>query len=181
MSIPTTLKTAPFFLKYSSDMWEVSNYNQVISFAISLGFGALYCLAYDILRGIRHFGFNGVFWVAVQDVVYFTVIAFVTFMLMLAYTCGEIRFYILFAIFLGFIICNYTLSRIHRRVLVLFLGQLVKLFGFTNRVFKRIKLKFLRIFSRILDFLEKYLKKFIKTLKNVLKRRRLVVYTKTDV
>lgn len=162
-------------------MWEVSNYNQVISFLVSLCFGALYCLFYDIFRSIRKIGYNDTLSVAVQDVFFFLVIAFITFMIMLVYTCGEIRFYILFAIALGFIICNFTLSRIFRKVLVFIFKQISRILTATKSLLKRLKSKILRYFMPIRDFLVKNLKNLPKTLKNHLKQRRKVVYTKTDV
>ena len=162
-------------------MWEVSNYNQLISFIVSFAFGVLYCLVYDLLRSIRHVGFNGVLAVAIQDVLYFIVIAFVTFMIMLAYTCGEIRFYILFAIFLGFVVCNYTLSCLFRKLLISVLTLLSRIWKASKRVIRRLKCKIVRLLRPMKDFLIKNLKKLLKTLKKILKRGRLVVYTKTDV
>ncbi len=162
-------------------MWEVSNYNQIVSFLVSFAFGALYCLAYDVLRSARKVGCNGTFKVAVQDIAYFIIIAFVTYMIMLVYTCGEIRFYILFAIFLGFVTCNYTLSRFFRKILVTIFKQIAKLLRGIKAALRRFKFNILRLFSPIKDFLVKILKNFIKTLKNLLKRRRKVVYTKIDV
>ncbi len=162
-------------------MWEVSNYNQVISFLVSLCFGALYCLFYDIFRSIRKIGYNDTLSVAVQDVFFFLVIAFITFMIMLVYTCGEIRFYILFAIALGFIICNFTLSRIFRKVLVFIFKQISRILTATKSLLKRLKSKILRYFMPIKDFLVKNFKNLPKTLKNHLKQRCKVVYTKTDV
>ena len=162
-------------------MWEVSNYNQVISFLVSFCFGALYCLFYDIFRSIRKIGYNNAFSIAVQDVFFFLVIAVVTFMIMLVYTCGEIRFYILFAVGLGFIICNFTLSRIFRKILVFIFKQIALVLRATKAVLMRLKTKILGYFMPIKEFLVKNLKKLPKTLKNHLKQRRKVVYTKTDV
>lgn len=161
-------------------MWEVSNHNQIVSFLISFAFGALYCLVYDVLRSIRKVGRNDTLTVAIQDVVFFVVIAFVTFMIMLAYTCGEIRFYVIGAILLGAVVCNYTISPLFRRCFVFVLRRFIRIFSVVKRAIKGVKFKISHRFAPIKEFLLNIFKKIPKTLKNYLKQRRSVVYTKSD-
>ena len=158
-------------------MWIVSNNNQLISFLVSVLFGVFFCLFYDILRSIRIIGYKSVLGIAVQDVFFCVAAAFITFMLMLRYTCGEVRFYIIFAVVLGFAVCNYTISPFFRGLLTFILKKICLVFGAINKVFKRLKFKTVLLFDKIHIFLKKY----AKTLKNHLKQKRKIVYTNTDV
>ena len=158
-------------------MWVVSNNNQLISFLVSAIFGVGFCLFYDIFRSVRKIGYRSVLGIAVQDIAFCVAAAFITFMLMLRYTCGEVRLYIVFAVALGFIVCNYTISPFFRRILTVILKKLCSVFRVVNKVFKRLKFKTVRLFDKIYNFLKKY----AKSLKNYLKQKRQIVYTNTDV
>ena len=98
-------------------MWEISNSFQLFSFLISLVFGAVYCLAYDFIRALRQSRDISDLTVFIQDIIYFTLISFVTFFLLMALSNGEVRGYIIIGIILGFSICFVTLSRFTLKLL----------------------------------------------------------------
>ncbi len=153
-------------------MWETSNNTQIISFLMAVLFGTFYCAYYDIFRSIRAAGFNkpvSVFW---QDIFFFLTTAIVTFLLMLVYSNGEIRFYILFGILIGFLSFNFTLSRFLRRLFTFVLKKFIAFFRVLKRSAERLSFKISKVARRIAEFFQKNCKKTAKTLKNLLKRKR---------
>ena len=153
-------------------MWELSNNTQIISFLVAVLFGALYCVYYDIFRSIRAAGFNkpaSVFW---QDILFFLHTGVVTFLLMLVFANGEIRFYILFGILIGFLLFNFTLSRFLRRALTFVFKKSVAFLRVLKRMSKRLSFKISKDTRRVAEFFKKISKKTAKTLKNLLKRKR---------
>lgn len=162
-------------------MWEISNNTQFFSFWIAALFGVIYCLFYDILRSLRKTVVFSAVAVFFQDIVYFIIIAVVTFMLMLSFTDGEIRAYILVGVLLGFVVCNFTVSLFFRKFLKFLFSLILKGFNGFCKVFAR-SLEF--IFNKLGQFgsfLLKNFKKMLKFLKKILKHRRKIVYTKTNM
>ncbi len=150
-------------------MWEISNNTQITSFFVSMLFGAIYCVGYDVLRALRRAGINGVVAVAVQDVLFSLITAVISFLLMLVFACGEIRFYILSALLLGFLIFNYTLSPFLISVLSY---AFCKLFTLKRRIFSsiyRLLDRFYRKTLKICDIMGNYFKKMGKKFKKNLK------------
>ncbi len=110
-------------------MWEISNNTQLYSFFISCIFGAGYCAFYDVFRVVRKIITHTTVIIFFQDILYFTVIGIVTFLLQLAFSAGEIRAYLLLGILLGFVIYNFTLSLSVRKISVFLLNRLIKVIG----------------------------------------------------
>ena len=92
-------------------MWEINNSFQIFTFLASIIVGIIYCAFYDIFRALRYVkNFNN-FIVFIQDIFYFFIISVTTFIYLLSTTNGQIRFYVLVGILLGFIIFLTTFSR----------------------------------------------------------------------
>lgn len=156
----------------------VDNNTQIISFLISLLAGALYCFFYDFFRVWRKLNRTGAIAVFIQDIIYFIIIAITTFILMLAFSKGHIRFYIIFGITGGFTLYNFTVSKTLR-------GVFEKIFTFLGKIARQILLTFRRIkglisskMKKLLYFLQNIYKKSIKLQKNILKRIGKIVYNK---
>ena len=97
-------------------MWEINSSFQAVSFLYSVLFGVLYCLFYDFFRVLRKLNKSTELSVFFEDLFYFVVIAFVTFLLLMSLSNGEIRGYILFGMAVGFVICYFTISQIHETI-----------------------------------------------------------------
>lgn len=143
-------------------MWEINNDFQIIAFLVSIVTGGCYCVLYDILRALRKIKKVSDFSVFIQDVLYFSVIALLTFFLMMIFANGEIRGYIILGIISGFIACFLTLSKFIFKFLIF-------VFGFLESI----KLKTVNFLNDIIDkmtaFLIKIMKKAVSLLNNIKK------------
>ncbi len=152
-------------------MWEINNSFQVLSFIRSVGLGIIFALIYDILRSFRSVKENSVWQIFFQDVTYSLICAFTTFTFLLCVTNGEIRGFTLIGIFMGFFISRVTFSLLWFRFLKFVFGWFFRLFDVISR---RFYLGF--------DFLEKnivvFCKKTVETLKKLLKKSKVLLYTK---
>ena len=86
-------------------MPEVAIAAQTRLFLMSFGFGFLLGVVYDLFRIARLTVTRGKAAVFVMDVLYFFLAVFI---FMLAFNSGEIRFYLLLGIVLGFLIYYFT-------------------------------------------------------------------------
>lgn len=93
-------------------MWEINNYNQTITFLLSLCLGALFCALYDIIRAARKVCLNSFWAVTFTDIFIWIFYAFLTFIFLIARTNGEIRGYVLAGALLGFILFRISISRL---------------------------------------------------------------------
>ncbi len=152
-------------------MWEIKNNQQVFSFLVSLMFGVGYCLFYDVLRSCRRvFGSNTAA-VCLGDIFFFSVIAVITFLLLLSVCNGEMRGYIFFGIFLGAIVCNYTLSRIFIPFLCFFIKSARDVFLLIKGLLCKGGSLFYDYLLKVASFLVKICKKTCKNLKKNLKHK----------
>ncbi len=143
-------------------MWEIDNSFQAISFLYSLIFGIGYCLFYDIFRAFRKHRRPSGLEVFFEDILYFLVIAFTTFLLMISLSDGEIRAYIIIGITLGFVICHLTVSRLFLKILC-----------FVLNFFEHFSEKAIDYMNKILMLIFKKLKKcakYCENLANMLKK-----------
>ena len=140
-------------------MWEIDISLQALSFLRSMALGMIYCLMYDILRTLRkNFDFSDIA-ISLQDIIYFLIISPVTFIFLLATTNGEVRFYIIFGIGIGFLISRATVSKI----LLLVSGLII---SFLKKIFSTVR----TVFSKTFRFIEAFLKKAENSLKKGLKK-----------
>ncbi len=106
-----------------------------------------------------------------QDIIYFIIISFTTFLLLMAFSNGEIRGYVILGIAIGFLICYLTISRFWVKFLFFF-SSLFK--GFFKKVIEQLNCFFEYIFKKIkkaakycIKLSDKCKKIFKKDLKNV--------------
>lgn len=93
-------------------MWEINNSLQLSGFLYSCVLGAIYCVVYDFLRAVRSGNRTSAFIVFFQDIFYFTAAAISCFCFLLATTNGELRFYAILGILIGFVITRLTVSKL---------------------------------------------------------------------
>ena len=93
-------------------MWEINNSTQAINFSRAVILGILFCLLYSIFSSIRKAGKDSFTAVLLEDLLYFIIITPVLFLFLLSTTNGELRFYILFGILIGFALLKVTLYKI---------------------------------------------------------------------
>lgn len=93
-------------------MWEISNYNQIITFLLSLCLGAIFCAIYDIIRAMRKVCINSFFAVTITDILIWILYAFATFVFLISRTNGEIRGYVLAGEATGFVLFRLSFSRL---------------------------------------------------------------------
>lgn len=126
-------------------MWEISVNGQVISFLLSLILGAMYCALYDILRALRKHGRNSYFAVFFEDITFWLIAAFGTFIFLLSRTSGEIRGYVIAGHLIGFVIFRFTLSRFT-----------FKIFCAVFKFLKKIKHILSLVFNKLADVCENF-------------------------
>ena len=150
-------------------MWQVSINSQIVSFLISVLFGVGYSVFYTFFKGIRAAKKYSAIAIFFQDIIFFIVIAFVTFLMLLALSNGQVRSYLLFGILLGFCAFYFTLSNLFSRLI----SAVIK-------AFRSILLRFKGVLSKIFTFFSKKAKKIAKILKKPLKAVGKMVYTKKN-
>lgn len=159
---------------------ELSLTAQTVAFLITVLSGLLYGMIYDILRisriAVRHTAIA----IIVEDILYFTVIAFLTFLLALAQDRGAIRLYHIIGEILGFVIYYLTLGEAVLAVADKIIFAVRFIFAIINRfiispilwIVRKIVAFPIALFKRIMIFSKKTLKK----LKFVLKKRCILLY-----
>ena len=142
-------------------MWEISLSWQVISFLYALAVGAFLALFYDIFRSIRKGKKCNAVAVFFQDVFFWVVATFITFLLLIARCNGEIRGYVLIGEVIGFLLYHFTLSRFIHPVFVFIVSAVQKFYKLYFNVLSR----FSDFLLKKIRFLFVFVKKTVKKLK----------------
>lgn len=152
-------------------MWEISNSLQTVCFLWSIITGVILSVFYDVLSSLRKAGLNSDIAIFFQDIFFFIIASPVIFLFLLATTNGEVRFYIIFGIIIGFFSFKLTLSKI----LVLLLSKVFVafscFFNFIARVFNKIIIAIEVSLGKKYKKTAFFLKKASNTLKKLLKKQ----------
>ena len=153
--------------------YQVDAYAQFITALIAAGVGMELCLAYDLLRLVRYAYRPSVLGAFVQDIVWWLLATLATCLVLLVRCSGTVRVYALLSIAVGFITCRFTLS-----LLLMKLGkQIVDIIkGVIGWLNKTVFAPIIGLIGLVSSKFTKIIKKFIKTVKNLLKDSGLVVY-----
>lgn len=144
-------------------MWEIDIKFQLLTFLFACLLGAIYSAFYDLFRALRLVKNQKSFTIFLEDLFYFLTLAFVTFFYLLAFTNGEVRFYVIIGIVLGFIAFYILLSKYN----LLLLNCLLKIiFKGINLFFKGLYWLINKIDNISSNFLKKCLKMATKVLYN---------------
>ena len=145
-------------------------------FLFSIGFGFLLGILYDVFRTVRMIISESKGFVLFMDLLYFLVCTFLNFCYILTVDYGKIRFYVVFAQILGWLIYYFSFGavaiRFSRFVSKAVRGLAGLAFKPINAVFKRIKL----LYNKIFGFNKKIIRKFAKKTKFNLQKRQGIVY-----
>jgi len=153
--------------------YQVDAYGQFITAVISAAAGVGLCLLYDLLRLLRYARRPTVLQVFVQDVLWWLVATVVTGVVLLVRCSGTVRFFALLGLCVGFLCCRFTLSLVLMKA-----GK--RIIDVIKRLAKAVWSKILEpVFISVTTLLRKIakiIKKFLKSVKNLLKDSALVVY-----
>lgn len=142
-------------------MWEISVNNQIFGTLCSIPVGAAFCLLYDLLRIFRK-SFRPPFAVDFfLDIAYWILCAFATFSVFLVFSSGQVRWYILFGLFVGFLAFRFTVSRL----LIAVSFRLIRIF---KKIFSAINRRINKLFSIIGRILVVLIKKIMGMIKKLL-------------
>lgn len=125
-------------------------------FLFSLGFGFFAGTLYDFLRLFRLLFKNTTATFVLFDLIFMILVSIGTFLFLLVETDGHVRFYILFAELLGFLIYFVTLGS----VIAAFFDRIVATLKHSfSKIFEKIKQPFLKLFHRFYRNFSKKAKK----------------------
>ncbi len=153
--------------------YQVDAYGQFITAVISAAAGVGLCLLYDLLRLLRYARHHTTLQVFVQDVLWWLVATVVTGVVLLVRCSGIVRFFALLGLLVGFLSCRFTLS-----LVLMKLGKKVidVVKAFLKAVWSIILEPIFKSARSLLGKISKIIKKFLKSVKNLLKDSVLVVY-----
>lgn len=161
-------------------MWEIDINDQAVTFLLSLALGVILCLLYDIFRALRRVFDYGSIAVFIQDILFWLISAFITFMFLMGRTGGGLRGYVFIAALAGFTVFRLTLSRPITAALAWVFSGVYRIYRFINgRVYAFLGLVG-RLFIRFGGFFAKKSKTAPKTLKKLLKSRAHLLYTEKN-
>ncbi len=158
-------------------MWEINNYDQLITFLLSCCLGAICCGLYDIIRALRKVCLNSFFAITIVDILLWICYAFATFIFMIARTKGEIRGYVIFGEFLGFILFRISISKLLMPFFSFIFLKMAKIYFFIRKLLLNIYIKVESIALKIAI----YIFKILKSIKKLLKNAFILLYTKRNI
>lgn len=147
-------------------------------FLLSLGFGFLLGILYDVFRTLRLVISRTAGFTVFMDILYFLLCAFLVFFFNLIVDEGKIRLYVLLGDMLGWLIYYFSLGEISVRVSNRIILSSRKLFGVVSKPFIRIVYRLKRQKKKIVGFFRKIIKKFYKKMKYDLKKYNGMVYNR---
>lgn len=154
-------------------MWEINSKLQILNFLYSIILGVMFDLFYDVFKAFRLTIKCSDFFIFIQDIIYFMIVSIVSFCFFLVFTCGEIRFYILTGLVIGFFVSRFSLSRIFVPILRWIITAIIIVRRYSRRFFRAIH----NFFDVILKKVQKNLKKTLKSAKKLLKKAEGLLYT----
>lgn len=147
--------------------------SQLFGFAVSVAAGVVLGAFYDVFRIWRTFFHTEKRAVFFQDVFYMVAVAFLTFLLALAVSFGEIRFYLLGGEAAGWFAYYFTVGQVTDRVFR-FISRL--LYRWLLRPLKRAARRCARCFGGKFRAIGNFAVKIAGNAKKCLKRRVIIVY-----
>ncbi len=158
-------------------MWEISNFNQTITFLLSVCVGGLFCALYDIIRAARKVCLNSFWAVQFTDILLWTVYAIVTFIFLISRTNGEIRGYVLVGEAAGFGLFRVSLSRLLFPTFKFIFLTASKISKRISRFLNKFYIKFESLILKLCKSIFKISKSAKKLLKNVCR----LLYTNKNI
>ena len=161
-------------------MWEIDNTDQTLTFLIFFIYGIALKMFYDIMRAKRKVRKSGKIRVFFFDLLFWTVNAAVTFLLLLARTNGEVRGYTFFSGLCGFIFCHFTVSKVWMKILIFIIKIFYKICDRISVVLYRTASLLTCFTGKIFKIFLKCMKKGAKSVKKLLKNIKCMLYTEKN-
>lgn len=161
-------------------MYGIELAEQTKILMLSMGLGLLIGILYDIFRIIRlSFNFGKII-IAIQDIIFFLILAGVTFAFALTVNKGQVRGYIIFGEIMGFLIYYFSFGIFVIRVSDIIIVRLKRLGKFIYKVIaapiKYFIKKICYIYGKFSKKMKKTSKKGVNKLKFLLQRNRSMLY-----
>ncbi len=145
-------------------------------FLLSLGFGFLLGILYDIFRTLRLVISRSPSFTVFMDILYFVLCAFLIFCFNLVIDSGKIRLYVLLGDLLGWMIYYFSFGEISIRISNMSVLLVRKVFRVIFKPFSKLKSRIKRKNRKFVVFSKKILRKFNKKLKFHLQKHKGMVY-----
>ena len=145
-------------------------------FLLSLGFGFLLGVLYDVFRTLRLIISSSSGFTVFADIMYFMLCAFLVFCFNLAVDSGKIRLYVLLGDLLGWLIYYFSLGEISVRLSNRIIASAKRCFRAVSAPIIRLKNRFERKLGKTVSFSKKIIRKFNKKLKFDLQKYKGMVY-----
>ncbi len=145
-------------------------------FLLSLGFGFLLGIFYDIFRTLRLVISRSAGFTVFMDILYFVLCAFLVFFFNLVLDEGKIRLYVLLGDLLGWLIYYFSLGEISVRLSNSIILSVRKFFYVVSKPFLRFGNRLKRKNKKCVCFFKKIIKKLIKKSKFNLQKYKGLVY-----
>ncbi len=146
--------------------------NEVNVFLLCILIGLLSGVIYDVFKIIRKSFKHKYFIIQIEDIMYWIIVTFMSFLILLHKNNGDIRMYGIIGWFIGYVINETLISKWTVKTgvkvvnyIIVFIKQFVKITIFPIRVL-------LKIFNRPLKFVTKKGKNKVYTTKNMLKKNK---------
>jgi len=161
-------------------MYTVHPNEQMLIFLASLGVGFLFGVLYDFFRALRMSVFKGKWVVVVFDLFYFFIVAFFSYIFILAANKGEVRSYIIIGELLGAVFYYFSFGIVVMKLTNRLVSLLKRFYSFVFKIisfpFRLVKRFFKSIFSKLHIISKKNKKNLQKISKKVLPKGRMYVY-----
>ncbi len=145
-------------------------------FLLSLGFGFLLGILYDVFRTLRLIISKSVSFTVFMDMLYFALCAFLIFCFDLVVDSGKIRLYVLFGDLLGWLIYYFSFGEISIKISNLIILSVRRAFRVVLKPFIKLGGHVKHKFGKIFLFYKKITRKFYKKAKFDLQKHRGMVY-----
>ncbi len=142
--------------------------------------GIILCVFYDIFRAARGCKKTSFVSIALEDIIFWIISSVSTFILLLAGTNGEVRFYVILGEVVGFVLSRLTLSRLIYNFFLFIAKGISVLFGKIYGIYILFLKWVLTLYADFLTFLRKKAENMLKLRKKLLKSTDELLYTKTN-
>lgn len=129
-------------------MWEINSLLQTFAFLKAVAFGMLFCITLDFVRSVEGALKLNIFFTIVADILVSAAFSIITFCFLLSTTYGEIRFYVLLGIGIGFVLIRKTVSKF-------FLKFFVWIWDLISKIYQSIRRFAAKIVRKIYGFLKR--------------------------
>ena len=134
-------------------MWEINLTDQATTFLLSLLLGGIFCLIFDLTRGIRLFCLNSKFAVFFTDIIYFLVVSFINFCFFLTRESGQVRGYVFIGEIIGFFVFRLSVSKLIMFLITyvnkMYIGAKTRFQRYKSKIFLKTKEKTLKIKEKV--------------------------------